>query len=154
MVGQAYSADHLILQDLDTQNNLATICQDDGSLCSDVEVVNFDDLDSDKKDQVIEMIASSPMDGDSYNSTPELDQFSNFLSHSDEIFYSLVRGSTLAMGTLGFFTGYLTMSLIRSSHSVPFGKTHYVIMVKSFLLGSIGLFFTKTMIDMIRQLRD
>ena len=85
---QAYSADHLILQDLDTQNNLATICQDDGSLCSDVEVVNFDDLDSDQKDQVIEMIASSPMDKSSYSSTLDLDKFSNFLSHSDEISYS------------------------------------------------------------------
>ena len=34
------------------------------------------------------MIASSAMDGDSYNSTLNLDQFSNFLSHSDEISYS------------------------------------------------------------------
>ena len=47
---QSYSADHLILQYLDIENNLATICQDDGSLCSDVEVVNFDDLDNNKKD--------------------------------------------------------------------------------------------------------
>ena len=34
------------------------------------------------------MIASSAMDGDSYNSTLDLDQFSNFLSHLDEISYS------------------------------------------------------------------
>ena len=76
---QAYSADHLILQDLDTA------CQDDGSLCSDVEIVSFNDLDSDQKDLVIEMIASSAMDGYSYNSTLNLDEFSNSLSHSDEI---------------------------------------------------------------------
>ena len=88
VVGQAYSADHLILQNLDTQNNLATICQDDGSLCSDVEVVSFDDLDSDQKNQVVEMIASSAMDQSSYGSTLDSDKFSNFLSHSDEISYS------------------------------------------------------------------
>ena len=106
--GQAYSADGLILQDLDIQNNLAIICQDGGSLCSDVEFVVFDDLEMDQKDQVIEMIASSFMDEYSYNSSLDLDQFSNFLSHSDKISYShyydsemtaliLVAGST---GTL------------------------------------------------------
>ena len=76
---QAYFADHLILEDLDTVNNLATVCQDVGSLCSDVKVVNFDDLESKKKDQVIEMITSSSTDGYSYISTLDLDKFSNFL---------------------------------------------------------------------------
>ena len=108
---QAYSADHLILQDLDIENNLATICQDDGSLCSDVEVVSFDDLNRDQKDQVVEMIASSTMDEYSYNSTLELDQFSNFLSHSDEIsyssdpyFYFVEKGRAIALIS---FTGLL-----------------------------------------------
>ena len=99
VVGQAYSADHLILQDLDTEHNLATICQDDGSLCSDVEVVSFDDLDSDQKDQVVEMIASSAMDGYSYSSTLDLDKFSNYLSHSDEISYSS-ESSNYLIGSL------------------------------------------------------
>ena len=106
VVGQAYSADHLILQDLDTVNNLATICQDDGSLCSDVEVVGFDDLNRDQKDQVIDMIASSAIDRSSYSSTLELDQFSNFLFHSDEISYSsdydpyLVTGVSIVLLSL------------------------------------------------------
>ena len=95
---QAYSADHLILQDLDTVNNLATVCQDGGSLCSDVEVVSFDDLDSDQKDQINEMLASSAMDGYSYNSTFELDEFSNFLSHSDKISYSSDSSETYSVG--------------------------------------------------------
>ena len=95
---QAYSADHLILQDLDTQNNLAIICQADGSLCSDVEVVSFDDLDSYEKDQVVEMIESSTMDEYSNSSTLELAQFKNFLSHSDKISYS---SKTLSLGHTG-----------------------------------------------------
>ena len=117
--GRAYSADHLILQDLDTQNNLATICQDGGSLCSDIEVVSFDDLEREQKDQVIEMITSSSMsmNGYSYNATLELDQFSNFLSHSDEISYSHDLSNSLetAKAVVAISTGifFANIALLR-----------------------------------------
>ena len=112
---QAFCTDHLILQDLDTANNLATICQDGGGLCSDVEVVNFDDLNRDQKDQMVEMIASSSIDGYFYNTTLELDQFSNFLSHSDEISYSSDLNDRIETTALLIFTTsnlIITTSLI------------------------------------------
>ena len=151
MVGQAYSADHLILQDLDTQNNLATICQDDGSLCSDVEVVSFDDLDSDQKDQVIEMIASSPMDKSSYSSTLDLDKFSNFLSHSDEISYSsescdsiadsfMRTGVAMVLGSAAVLVPSGTFAMIAGYESLPQTPRFFATIVGgSILLGAVGI---------------
>ena len=150
VVGQAYSADHLILQDLDTQNNLATICQDDGSLCSDVEVVSFDDLDSDQKDQVIEMIASSAMDGSSYSSTTDLDKFSNFLSHSDEISYSsksadyianyaMRAGVAIVLGSAAVFITGAALGIATGHKALLVIQPFKTILSGSMLAGAAGV---------------
>ena len=148
-VGQAYSVDHLILQALDTENNLAIICQEGGSLCSnvEVEVVSFDDLDSDQKDQVVEMIASSAMDRSSYSSTLDSDQYSNFLSHSDEISYSS-HSISRSLVSVGSIVGLTSVALLLPNialtnlikHKVLPGHTVNIAMISNSL--GMGLAIT------------